>query len=80
MKTSILIPSYREITDFKKKWGQSHSEITANLDYPRSHSQSDELLMVDFFWIEKDKKWYNKSASMFTDREQELADYLRGNL
>ena len=65
-----------EILDFKKTWGQSHSEITANLGYSKSHSKSDELLVDDYFWIEKDKKWYNKCASMFTEREQEIADYL----
>jgi hypothetical protein len=33
--------------------------------------------MDDYFWIEEDKKWYNIEASMFTEREQEIADYLR---
>jgi hypothetical protein len=65
-----------EIEEWKEKWGQSHSEITANLGYPKSHSLSDELLIDDYFWVEKDKRWYNKCASMFTDREQAIADYL----
>jgi hypothetical protein len=65
-----------EIEEWKEKWGQSHSEITANLEYPRSHAQSDELLMEDYFWIEKNKRWYNRCASTFTDREQAIADYL----
>jgi len=65
-----------EINEWKQKWGQSHSEITANLGYPRSHAESDELLMDDYFWVEKDKRWYNRCASMFTPREQAIADYL----
>jgi hypothetical protein len=66
-----------EVEEFKKNWGQSQSEITANLDYPKSHSQSDELLVDDYFWIEEDKRWYPKCASLYTDREQAIADYLK---
>lgn len=66
-----------EIEEFKQKWGQYHNEITANLGYPLSHSQSDELLMEDYFWIEADKFWFPKSASLYTPREQAIADYLR---
>jgi hypothetical protein len=65
-----------EIEEWKEKWGQTHSGITAELGYPRSHAESDELLIDEYFWIEKDKRWYNRSASMFTDREQAIADYL----
>jgi hypothetical protein len=72
----MLPPSHKEITNFKMKWGQTHSGITAELGYSIRHSQSDELLMEDFFWIEKDKKWYNKHCSFFTKREQEIADFL----
>ena len=66
-----------EIEEFKRYWGQSHSEITANLGYSRKHSESDDLLMVDYFWIEKDKAWYPKSASTFSARDEAIADYLR---
>ena len=66
-----------EVKEFKKKWGQNHVEICNNLGYPSSHSQSDELLMVDFFYIETEKKWYPKVSSMFTEKEQLIADYLR---
>jgi len=65
-----------EIAQWKKDWGQTHSEITAELGYPRSHAESDGLLMEDYFWVEKDKRWYNRHASMFTPREQAIADYL----
>ena len=66
-----------DIKKFKEDWGQTHSGVTAELGYPRSHEQSDGLLMDDYFWIEKDKKWYNKHASMFTEKEQRIADHLR---
>jgi hypothetical protein len=69
----------QEIAQFKKDWGQTHAEITLNLGLRPSHKDSDEYLMADYFWIDKDKRWYNKSASMFTEREQEIADHLRFN-
>jgi len=68
-----------EINEFKNTWGQSRSEITANLDYPKSHSESDELLMVDYFWLDETKQWYPKCSSLYTDRLQEIADMLRNN-
>jgi hypothetical protein len=64
-----------EIREFKKNWGQSHSELCSELGY--SKRDSDDIIMLDFFWIEEDKKWYNKCASLFTEREQAIADYLR---
>ena len=66
-----------EIEEYKRYWGQSHSEITTALGYPKSHAESDELLMVDYFWIEKDKAWYPKSASTYSKRDEAIADYLR---
>ena len=44
-----------EIREFKAYWGQSQSEITALLGYPKNHSESDELLIENYFWIEEDK-------------------------
>ena len=69
-----------EVAEFKKKWGKSHITLCDMLGYPQPHSQSDELLMVDYFYIEVDHKWYNKCASMYTAREQAIADYLRASL
>lgn len=68
-------PTVQEIIDFKKKWGQSHNEICANLGYSRKGS--DDLLMVDYFWVEDEKQWYPENNSCYTEREQEIADYLR---
>ncbi len=68
-----------EIQEFKENWGQSHGEITSELGFPLSHAKSDELIIAtgNYFWDEADKKWYNKCASMFTEREQAIANYLR---
>jgi len=67
--------SDEEVREFKEKWGQSHGELCAELGY--DEVDTSELIMIDFFWIEADKKWYNIAASMYTDREQEIANYLR---
>jgi hypothetical protein len=68
----------KDIQEFKDNWGQTHSEITSNLGLSRRHSESDEMLCEDYFWIEADKKWYNRFASLFTEKEQKIANYLRG--
>lgn len=67
------------ISEFLIKEGQRHKEITANLGYPKSHSESDELLMEDYFYLEGHKKWYPKNSSMFTDFQQAIANYLQNN-
>jgi hypothetical protein len=66
-----------ELNHFKKNWGQSHNEICTNLDYDLKGS--DDLLMVDYFWLESTKQWYPKYNSMYSEREQEIADYLRNS-
>jgi hypothetical protein len=69
-----LEPSDEEIEKFKEDWGQSHRGICAELSIPEDGS--DELLMDDYFWIPNDEIWCNKHASMFTPREQQIADFL----
>lgn len=64
-----------EISSFKENWGQSHEEICSCLGY--DEDSSDDLLMIDYFWIENDKLWINKSASGFEGKDQEIADFLR---
>ena len=64
----------KEIADFKESWGQSHEEICANLGY--DEEGSDDLLRDDYFWIDEDQIWCNKSVSLFTKREKKIADYL----
>ena len=70
-----LDPSDDEIETFKKEWGQSHGEICANLDVPEDGS--DEYLMDDYFWIDNDEIWCNKHASLFSEKDQKIADYLQ---
>jgi hypothetical protein len=69
----------KEIKAYLKGWGQKHGEITANLDYPRSHAESDELLMENYFFLEGRKEWYPKLNRMYSKREQLIADYVRNN-
>lgn len=66
---------YKKVNKFKEDWGQTHSEVCANLGY--DEEGSDELLMEDFFWHEKDQKWYNKEASSFTTEEEIIAQWLK---
>jgi hypothetical protein len=70
-----LEPTADEIQSFKAYWGQTHDELcnALGLDNPTS----DDIIMLDYFWIAEDKMWYNKEASTFTERDQEIADYLR---
>jgi len=64
-----------EIQNFKDEWGQSHEEVCACLGYDTEGS--DDLLKEDYFWSEDDQKWYNKESSMFSEKEQEIANSLR---
>jgi len=64
-----------DIKAFKKQWGQKHGELCAALGLNKK--TSDDVIMLDYFWIEEDKKWYNKEASTFTEKEQLIANFLR---
>lgn len=68
-----------QINEFLKTLGQKHSTITANLGLRRSHTDSDEILMEDYFYLEGRKEWYPKNSTMFSDMERAIADYLRDN-
>jgi len=68
-----------DIKAYLKEWGQKQGEITANLGYPKSHSESDELLMEDYFFLEGRKEWYPKISRMYSEEEQKIADYVRNN-
>ena len=71
----VIHPSDKEIQDFKAAWGQSHKELCDALGLGKK--TSDDIIMLDYFWIAEDKMWYNKEATLFTPREQLIADYLR---
>ena len=65
-----------EVEDFKDEWGQFHDEICAALDVPDSND-ADDILMDDYFWLATDNKWFPKCSSLYSEREQAIADYLR---
>jgi len=67
-----------DIENFIGNWGQTHRSICDHLDY--EYEGSDELLMDDYFWMPIEKVWCNKNASMFTEKEQMIADFLRNQL
>jgi hypothetical protein len=68
-----------EIKKFLNEWGQKQREITASLGYPESHSESDELLMEDYFWLEGRKEWYPKNSIVYSDREEIIVQHIRDN-
>jgi hypothetical protein len=76
---NVRIPTKEEIRAYLKEWGQKQGEITANLGYPASHSESDELLMEDYFFLEGKKQWYPKTSRMYSEREQTIANFVRDN-
>jgi len=64
-----------EQEDFLDQWGQLTDEVCAELGY--DEETSDDLLMVDYFYYEPKKYWIPKISSLYTPREQSIADYLR---
>lgn len=70
----------QEIEDFKENWGQTHEEICNCLEYDYDDDSVDEEIISDgYFWLATSNIWCNRSASMFTEREQEIADFLFEN-
>jgi len=63
--------STTEFDDFIDTWGQT--ELDYDID-------TGEDVLLDYFWIEKEKQWFPKQSSMYTEREQVIADYLRTNV
>jgi len=64
-----------EKEDFIDEWGQYTDEVCAELGY--DPDTSDDLLMEDYFFHAESNKWIPKSSSLYTPREQSIADYLR---
>jgi len=64
-----------EKEDFIDEWGQYTDEVCAALGY--EEDSCDDLLEVDFFYYERSRKWIPKCSSMYTEREQAIADYLK---
>jgi hypothetical protein len=63
------------VEKFVEKWGQSHEEICTNLGYDLE--DSDDLLMVDYFFDALSQVWIPKISSLYTKEEQKIADELR---
>jgi hypothetical protein len=75
--TDDFIISDVELDDFIAEWGQKHKEICANLNYdPKT---SDDILMLDYFWYPSHQQWIPKCASMYTEHQQQIADFLRNS-
>lgn len=68
-----------EIQRFKKAWGQTDEEAIEAFSLDDDEDTT-EIMQDDYFYDDNDCKWYNKASSLFTDREQEIANYLRENL
>ena len=64
-----------EIKEFKENWGQSESEVCSALNLDEEEAGA--FLVNDYFYLEREQKWYEKFSSMYSEREQEIADYLR---
>ena len=71
------IPTIEEQNYFINNWGQTHDEICSNLGYDPDNS--DDLLIIDYFWYLKEKCWIPIFSSMYNEKENLIADYLRYN-
>lgn len=64
-----------DLEKFIDEWKQTTEEVCTELDYDLN--DCDDLLMVDYFWLEKDEVWLPKESSMYSEREQMIANFLR---
>lgn len=64
-----------EIDFFVNTWGQTHGELCAALELNKK--TSDDIIMLDYFWYSKTKKWIPKNASLYSEYQQAMADYLK---
>jgi hypothetical protein len=71
----IAPPTDKDRYHFYKNWGQTNEEICSCLGYDEEGSE--DLLVDNYFWATEVSLWCNKEASGFTERDQEIADYLR---
>jgi hypothetical protein len=65
-----------ELREFKDRWGQTHDEICANLNVP-DKNDADDILMLDYFFEPTFKKWFPKLSSMYNERQEAIAKFLR---
>ena len=67
--------SQLDIREFVEEFGQTHEEICIALNY--DEADSDDLLMVDHFFEPTFKKWIPKLSSMYDERQEAIANFLR---
>lgn len=63
------------VEKFIAKWGQSQEEICFCLGY--EVNESDDLLMIDYFFDLLDNVWVPKTSSLYSKEEQKIANELR---
>ena len=63
-----------EVERFIADWGQTTEEICTNLGYDLE--DSDDLLMIDYFYDSLEEVWLPKISSLYTKKEQKIADEL----
>ena len=67
-----------EIDEFKERWGQEEEEICSELGYEYGNDGISELLMSDgYFWDDESCQWFPRSSSMYSEKEQKIADFIR---
>ena len=64
-----------KVEKFIEDWGQTTEEICTNLGYDLE--DSDDLLMVDYFYNSSSDVWIPKSSSLYSKAEQDIADKLK---
>jgi hypothetical protein len=63
-----------EVEKFIENWGQTTEEICANLGYDLE--DSDDLLLVDYFYDVLSNVWLPKQSVLYSKREQKIANDL----
>jgi hypothetical protein len=64
-----------QVEKFVEDWGQTQEEICSNLGY--DIEESDDLLIIDYFYDVLDNVWLPKISSLYSKKEQKISDQLR---
>lgn len=64
-----------KVQKFIDEWGQTDEEICLNLGY--DFEESEDLLMVDYFYDFVSNVWLPKVSSLYTKQEQKIANDLK---
>jgi hypothetical protein len=63
-----------QVENFVENWGQSHKELCSNLNYDTE--TSDDIIMLDYFWDVLDEVWLPKQSTLYSKKEQKIANEL----